>query len=135
MDNIEIWLTPLLILPGVGLLIMSTSARYSQIHNEVHHLLHEKGDHRPHLANRLFSRSKLFRNALVSLYTSVSVFVLAGLIGGFVAIWETDTYWINALFSFAGILCLLYASIQLIRESILSLDVIEEHFDRLDSLQ
>ena len=99
MDNIEFWLTPLLILPGVGLLIMSTSARYAQIHTEVHHLLHEPGERGAALAKQLYRRSKLFRNALVSLYLSVSLFVMAGLIGGFVALWGIDAYWGNALFS------------------------------------
>jgi len=44
MQNVEIWLTPLLLLPGVALLIMSTSARYGQIHAELHHLIEKRRD-------------------------------------------------------------------------------------------
>ena len=36
------WLTPLVLLPGVAMLVMSTSARYGQIHQEFHHLVAEK---------------------------------------------------------------------------------------------
>ena len=35
----EVWLTPIILLPGVALLIVSTSARIGQIHSEVHWLL------------------------------------------------------------------------------------------------
>ena len=39
MDALAFWATPLLLLPGAGLLIISTSARYAQLYGELTHLL------------------------------------------------------------------------------------------------
>ena len=128
----ELWLTPLLILPGVGLLIMSTSVRYGRVHEEVHHLLSHKGHHMPTLSGHLYKRSRFFRNALVGLYISVMLFSLGGLLGGLMGIWDSNAFWIVAAFTGAGILCLLYASWELVRESILSLEVIEEHLKEIE---
>ena len=33
------WATPLLLLPGVALLITSTSVRFDLVHTEIHHML------------------------------------------------------------------------------------------------
>ena len=41
----EVWLTPLLLLPGVALLIVSTSHRFAQLHSEFHRLLDHPDDH------------------------------------------------------------------------------------------
>ncbi|MGB5364820.1 MAG: hypothetical protein WBN14_01035 [Polyangiales bacterium] len=35
MDAELLWVAPLLLLPGVGLLVMSTAARFGQIHEEI----------------------------------------------------------------------------------------------------
>ena len=130
MDNIELWLAPLLILPGVGMLIMSTSARYSRIHEEIHHLMHANQLHRDRM-DHLYERTKLFRNALVSLYIAVSLFVLSGLLGGIWVFLDINGYWINTLISLSGLVCMLFASAELIRESILSHDIIKSHFEPL----
>ncbi len=50
MDTEIIWLAPLLILPGIALLINSTSSRYATLHEEIHHWLdgrHDEGVVRP----------------------------------------------------------------------------------------
>ncbi len=53
MDTVA-WLTPLVLLPGVALLVLSTSARYGQIHQEFHHLVAEKvGRSRAAVANAM----------------------------------------------------------------------------------
>jgi hypothetical protein len=80
MQNAEIWSTLLLLLPGVALLIMSTSARYGQIHTELHRLLEKPRGGLKIASARLFAkRSTLFRNALVSQYLSVGInFFLSG---------------------------------------------------------
>ena len=67
MFTTEVWLTPLILLPGVALLIISTSARFEQIHNEFHRLLEHPDDHSKIVARNLVLRSTLFRNALVNL--------------------------------------------------------------------
>jgi len=42
MEVIGIWLSPLLLLPGAALLILSTSNRLNRLHDEVHHQIDEK---------------------------------------------------------------------------------------------
>ena len=39
MESVGLWLTPLVLLPGVAILLISTSARYGEIHAEFHRLL------------------------------------------------------------------------------------------------
>ena len=41
MDIVGVWLSPLLLLPGAGLLIMSTSQRFNRLHDEIHHIMEE----------------------------------------------------------------------------------------------
>ncbi|MFQ5529602.1 MAG: hypothetical protein ACE5FP_04570 [Gemmatimonadota bacterium] len=39
------WITPLLLMPGVGLLILSTAVRYNRLHDEVHDADRHDGFH------------------------------------------------------------------------------------------
>ena len=124
----RLWLTPLILLPGVSVLIMSTSARYAQIHSEIHHLLDENNSNTGKIIKHLLIRAKLFRNALVSLYSSAAFLALAGLVGCLSLIWKEFTLESSVLFLIGlGILILLFATVELIRESILSLEIIRSH--------
>jgi len=124
----SLWLTPLILLPGVAMLIMSTSARYAQIHSEIHHLLDENNSNAGKIIKHLLIRAKLFRNALVSLYSSAAFLALAGLVGCLSLIWKEFSLESSVLFLIGlGILALLLATVELIRESILSLEIIRSH--------
>jgi len=70
----EIWLTPLLLLPGVALLTMSTTARFGEVQREFHHLLDHPDNHGKILARCLIRKSVFYRNALVCLYASAGLF-------------------------------------------------------------
>jgi len=134
MQNVEIWLTPLLLLPGVALLIMSTSARYGQIHAELHHLIEKRRDRVLVSSLQLLTkRSTLFRNALVSLYVSVGLLSLAGLLGGLMGPWESAAINIVWVLTCLAIVCLLFAAVELIRESRLSLDIIQAHSKHIEA--
>jgi hypothetical protein len=128
----ELWLTPLILLPGVALLIVSTSARFEQNHDEFHRLLEHPSDHSKIAARNLLVRSALLRNVLVSLYTSVGLFSLGSLLGGVVNVWRPKSLWVVGGLTILGIGCLVYASIQLVRESLLCLQVIRELSRNLD---
>jgi hypothetical protein len=127
MFTTEVWLTPLILLPGVALLIVSTSARFEQLHAEFHRLLEHPNTHAQILSRSLVRRSKLFRDALASLYVSVGVFSLGSLVGAFVHFFWPTSLWFVGGFTVIGIGCLVFAAIQLVRESIICLDVIREH--------
>jgi hypothetical protein len=134
MQSAEIWLTPLLLMPGVALLIMSTSARYGQIHAELHHLIEMRRDRvKVSSAKLLTKRSTLFRNAMVSLYVSVGLLSLAGLLGGLMGPWKSAAFIIVWVLTSLAILCLLFAAIELIRESRLSLDIIQAHSKHIET--
>lgn len=128
MLNEALWLMPLILLPGVALLIVSTSSRYYAVHDEIHRLMHEtKRDTVEWMAHEL-DRARRFRNALVSLYTSVALFSLGSLLGGLTHRWPLISTANVAVLTVAGVACVVYASLELIRESRRSLYIIHTHY-------
>jgi hypothetical protein len=130
MESMALWLTPLILLPGVALLIVSTSARYSEIHAEMHRLLHE--GHPEHceaswVAGHLLERSRRFRNALVSLYAAVTLLAAAGLLGVATAGWQPLSAALVLGLTALGIGGVAAAAVELVRESLRSLQILEEH--------
>ncbi len=131
MDAELLWVTPLLLLPGVGLLVMSTAARFGQIHEEIHHVLTHPALGRP-MVGHLWRRCRLFRDALVSLYAAVALFAVASLAGGITQALGGDGRWITISLTGLGIVAILSGVIQLIRESRLLLDVFQSHIEELE---
>ncbi|RMG95606.1 MAG: DUF2721 domain-containing protein [Chloroflexi bacterium] len=131
MVTTTIWLTPLILLPGVALLVLSTSVRYAQIHEEFHHLLHTSSEANKRIARHLLTRSICFRNALVSLYLGVGFFSIASLVGGITSLIAENVDLVVIGLTFAGIACLVFAAFQLIRESSTSLKIIREHHQQI----
>lgn len=127
---------PLLLLPGVGLLVQSTSVRYGDIHEEFHRILEsEMHHHNPIFIQHLATRAKWFRNALVALYISVSSFASGSIMAAI-----ADLFWgkpdvIIIGFSAVGIVSLLFAAVQLVRESFLSFEVLQVHLDEIQGGQ
>lgn len=134
MVNSLSWAAPLLMLPGVALLILSTASRYARIHDELHHW---EGRERNELAHTVLEnlrwRARAFRNALVSLYLSIMFFVIAGLSGALTQRWPEFSANLVVSMAVAASGALLFASSTLMREAILSLDVIDAHFKRFES--
>ncbi|UCH66346.1 MAG: DUF2721 domain-containing protein [Ignavibacterium sp.] len=132
MEFIGIWLSPLLLLPGAGLLIMSTSQRFNRVHDEVHHILEERTSDSKMIMSHLLQRAAYFRNALVLLYLSVSIFAAAGLLGGITSGWDEVSAILTIGLTITGILCVTSSSIILIIESRLSLKIVQMHAEELD---
>jgi hypothetical protein len=129
----EVWLTPLILLPGVALLIVSTSARFGQLHAEFHRILERPNAHARILSRNLVRRSELFRDALASLYVGVGLFSLGSLVGAFVDFFWPTSVWLVGGFTIAGIGCVVFAAAQLFRESLICLTVIREHSDAVST--
>lgn len=119
---------PLALLPGVALLIVSTSARYDRLHDEIHLLAQQDN---PDALTALHRRAYFFRNALAALYLCVAIFALTGLVGVMLELSGLRLPWLVVILTGAGCLCLLYAAAQLIRETLLSLDVIKRHLKHI----
>ena len=127
------FVTPLLLLPGVALLVMSTSARYGQLHSELHQIgTHHHADALER-ARRLLERGTLFRSALVCLYLAVALLALASAVGGVMALLGHGGQIALMALTCGAIFCLLLAAGQLFRESRLSLDVLREHVEDLEA--
>ncbi len=145
------WVTPLVLLPGVGLLIMSTANRFGQIHGEFHHYLHEQHHsshtdrvhgsghaHRSSIrstADVLWRRARLLRAALVSLYGASGLFALAGLIGGLAEASGHDGRLMLMTMTCVGVFLVVFASVGLIAESRLLLGVFRDHYQQLIARQ
>lgn len=133
MFSTELWLTPLILLPGVALLIVSTSARFGQLHTEFHRLLDHPDAHSRILSQHLLKRSRLFRDALVALYASVGLFALGSLLGGVVNLWQPESLWVVGTATMIGIGCIVYAAGQLMREALICLSVLTDHSEHVRS--
>lgn len=127
------WIMPLLLLPGVGLLVQSTAIRYDRIHDELHALLDRGGQHEnPIFLKHLGTRARWFRNALVALYVSACMFAIGSILGAIADVVLGESEIIVIIFAGSGICCLLYAAIHLVRESFLSLEVLEVHLSEIE---
>lgn len=123
------WITPLLLMPGVALLILSTAVRYNRLHDEAHQIHDSDVRHADiHVATLVF-RARRFRNALVGLYVSVSLLALAALSGVGFVVGFTSGAPLAIGITGLSVVAILYASAQLIREAGRSLEVIESHFE------
>ncbi|MEM6990833.1 MAG: DUF2721 domain-containing protein [Myxococcota bacterium] len=127
MEHAGVWITPLALLPGVALLVMSTAIRFGQVHNELHlHLSAEAGAHHDP-PDDLLQRAAMFRNALVALYASIALLAIAGLVGGMATLWMARAVAPVLALTSGAVACLAYAAVTLIRESSLLMRVIEAH--------
>jgi hypothetical protein len=134
MFSTEVWLTPLILLPGVALLIVSTSSRFSQLQGEIHRLLDHPDAHAKILSRHLLMRSGLFRDALVALYGSVGLFAFGSLLGGVVNLWRPESLWVVGGATMIGIGCIVYAAVQLMREASVCLRVVADHIEQLQNV-
>lgn len=130
------WIMPLLLLPGVGLLLLSTSARFGQLHAEVHQLFEDAALGNLTVVHDLLQRARLFRYALTALYASSAFFAVGGISGAVLDIlWPGAASGVVLAMAATGTICLLIASVLLVRESTLSLAIIESHVAALERLQ
>lgn len=127
-SNSEI--TPILMLPGVALLILSTSIRFNRLHDELHHSIVKILD--PKVLEDLVRRAYLFHKALVKLYTCVALFSLSGFINIVVGRWYFADL-TSCILIGLGITTLFGASLYLVKESRLSLNIINSHKNYLSN--
>ena len=132
MENNALWLTPLILLIGASLLIASTATRYGQIHAEFQQLRGQAKETQELYWHLLFKRSALFRNTSIALYVSLVLFACGSLLGGLVVLWLRDYAWAAMGLTCLGIAALVFAAIELIRESLLSAILMGRQNRRLD---
>ncbi len=129
LTEVAIIFTPLTFLPGIGMLIMSTSRRYIELINQMQRIFHEEQKYGNHFVSCQKQRLGMFKWALTFLYLCVGLILLGSLLGGLtVSIHPLSEY---LLFSFIilAVLSALSAVGILIRESFVSASLINEQFD------
>jgi len=131
MENTEIWIMPLLLLPGVALLIVSTAARFGQTQDEIHYLLDHKERHAKIAERKLVQRASYYRNALAGFYIGVVFFTLGSLLGGLADTILPKALWIVDILSIAGITAVVFGAVTLVWEATLSLRVIKDRHRRV----
>ncbi|MBW1297866.1 DUF2721 domain-containing protein [Aquimarina litoralis] len=77
----EHWYIPATIIPGIGLLILSTSNLLVNLSSEIKGMIDQEGIS-PILIQRKLKQLKLLNSAMVFLYIAVACFVIAALVSG-----------------------------------------------------
>ncbi len=130
MNDTAVWAAPLILLPGVGLLILSTSSRFGQLHQE---LLRQRDEGHSRAVQTLVRRGRLLHSSLVGLYISVMLLTISSVLGTLINRWLMVAKWIPETLSFLGILVIAFSAIQLIRESKLLIAVILDAAGNMNS--
>ena len=127
METTGLWAAPLLLIPGVGLLVLSTSIRFGQLRQELHR---QQDIGHSDVVGRLCRRARLLHSALVSLYVSIAVLAVSSLLGTLTDRWLKTLTWIPELMTFLAVGVITVAAIQLIRESRLLTTVVLDDVER-----
>ncbi|PWL37776.1 hypothetical protein DKG77_13460 [Flagellimonas aquimarina] len=123
----ESWYVPITIVPGIGLLLMSTSTLLGALSTEIKNLIEDHVDYEA-LLRRKLTQLKLVNYAMVFLYVSVACFVLSGLIAGLYESTHTMNDDIPIYFSVIGILSCLTALILLTLFSFRAVKIKQDQF-------
>ncbi|UII80652.1 DUF2721 domain-containing protein [Flagellimonas sp. CMM7] len=125
----ESWYVPITIVPGIGLLLMSTSTLLGALSTEIKNLIEDHIDYEA-LLQRKLAQLKLVNYAMVFLYVSVACFVLSGLIAGLYESTHTMNDDVPIYFSVIGILSCLTALLLLILFSLRAVKIKQDQFKK-----
>lgn len=125
MDEVGSWIQPVLMLPGLGLLLLSTTARFGQLEAQLHAVLAREPGPSAAQLQRLRLRARQFRVAIVSLYVGIAALALGSLVGGLVAAAAGPLAAVVTLSMCLAVAATVVAAVALIRESRHSIDVFE----------
>lgn len=106
------WYFPMTLLPGVGLLIMSTSSLSMGLSNELSDLLNRTDSNHEIIRKKIFQLSRLNR-ALTAFYISCAALVISGLTNGLYDDPASLAPIISEILLFFSIICILLALTQL----------------------
>ena len=103
-------------------LILSTSNRFFHVNGLIRSELKDKPHNKEHI-QKLLKRSELFHGALACLYLAIASFSIASLLANIYAHWLLEHMAVRLISDglvLLGVMLVVLASIQLIRESFLS---------------
>ncbi len=99
-----LWVAPVLMIPGMALLVISTGNRYGQL---LVHLAEAGGE------RNLIKQLQVLRCALLALYVGIALHAVAGLLGGLLFFDHDTSKTLMQVLSCMGVGCLLIASVAL----------------------
>ena len=123
------WIVPFTFIPGVAGLILSTSNRFFHVNSLIRELSGKGREaHKDELVV-LLKRTKCFHSALTFFYISIGCFSISALIGNLHQKWMPENtacvYAADGLI-LTGVVCVVFASAQMVRESALSYKMIRK---------
>ena len=116
------WYIPITILPGIGLLILSTSNFLIALNNEIKELNIDKEKYQSIVTEKIGQLKKL-TYALIAQYLSAFSFVVSGIFGEISKIEGMMIY-----LAFTGVVFLAISIVLLIHYSIRTLKIRQQHF-------
>ncbi|AXT62803.1 DUF2721 domain-containing protein [Aquimarina sp. AD10] len=122
----ENWYIPATIIPGIGLLILSTSNLLVNLSAEIKWLINEDTT-KTILINRKLKQLKLLNNAMVFLYIAVACLVISALVAG-VYKSVASTFDSGIYITIIGIISALIALIMLITYSFRAVKIRQDQF-------
>ncbi len=114
--NEVVWMTPLILMPGVSLLILSTAARFGQIKGELDRPVAD-GKQGLRLIDIIWRRALLFRRSLICLYGAIVLFTLASLLGGILEVISSPSGTVVIAMTCLGIALVVVAALMLVLET------------------
>lgn len=125
----EKWYLPITILPGIGLLILSTSNLVVSLNEEIEELLKEAVNFEQ-LISRKLEQMRLLTLGLAGLYISTALMVLSGL----VSLTQNHTRQLGEFWGLAilllGVVLIFASLLTLIIYSVKAVSIRQEHFDQ-----
>ena len=123
----ENWYLPITIIPGIGLLILSTSNLMINLSSEINMLINDS-DKNEAIIKRKLNQLKLLNSTMVMFYISISCLVIAGLIGGISLKLDLEINTATIYVLILGIIILLFGLFSLTRYSYRAVSLRQNQF-------
>ncbi len=122
------WYLPITIIPGIGMLIMSTATQVTSLSREIQELVSRQCTEFQHqIAARKIKQLGLLTRAKALLYVATGCFVLSGILG---VIFESDSFFsIPSIVLYIGALLIFLAIAFLITFSFRAIRIRKDQFD------
>lgn len=117
------WYLPITILPGIGLLIISTSTLIVSLNEELERLLKEATTNQ-RLIHKKLSQMKLLTYSMTGFYFSTALMVLSGLVS-----FSTVSLKIGSAILISGVFFIFLSLVILVVYSIRAVQIRHLHFD------
>lgn len=125
MTLFQLLVQPLILIPGVALLILSTSMRYGPLDTELRRAMALSQRDQPEVTTHLRYRARLFQFGLLALYAATGLLVMTSMIGAVLSFTGEDITVPVVVLTCLSFILVLLAILSLCREVIYSTKPVE----------